>query len=108
MPILKTISIIMLACVSIAVSAQTKKIDSLKRKVDIAKENDEKLAAIVAYLQDYSNVAHDSLEKYALMSLELAEKSTDKRLKSLARLTQAQDYVQWGWTDSAHVVIDKE
>ncbi len=90
------------------VSAQTKKIDSLKRIVDAASGNDEQLAAILSYCEDYSNIALDSIEKYAYIALELAAKSKDERLKSLARLTLAQDYMQWGWTDSTHAVVDIE
>ena len=108
MRIRKTILAIMFACVCIAISAQTKKINYLKTKVDAAITNDEKLAAIVAYLEDYSNVAHDSLEEYAYIALELASKSNNEKLKTLAWLTLAQDYRQWGWTDSAHAVIDAE
>ena len=88
--------------------SQTKLIDGLNAKVDAAKTNDQKLAAIVAYCEDYSNISHDSLEKYAYVAIELAEKSTDERLKSLAWLTLAQDYMQWGWTDSTHAIVDKE
>lgn len=88
--------------------SQTQLINSLKAKVDAAKTNDQKLAAIVAYCEDYSNISHDSLEKYAYVAIELAEKSTDERLKSLAWLTLAQDYMQWGWTDSTHAIVDKE
>ncbi|MEO8116343.1 MAG: sensor histidine kinase [Bacteroidota bacterium] len=88
--------------------SQTKLIDSLKAKVDAAKTNDQKLAAIVAYCEDYSNIAQDSLEKYAYIGLDLAKKSTDERLKSLAWLTLAQDYLQWGWTDSTRAVVDNE
>jgi signal transduction histidine kinase len=94
--------------ISIALSAQTKKIDQLKTKVDAATTNDEKLAAIVAYCEDYSNIAQDSLEKYAYVALDLAASSNNERLKSLARLTLAQDYMQWGWTDSVHVVVENE
>ena len=101
-------SIISILFLCINVSAQTKKIDSLKRIVDVAKSNDEKLAAIVAYCEDYSNVSHDSLEKYANVAIELANKSHDEKLKTLARLTLAQDFMQWGWTDSVHAVIDNE
>ena len=104
----KSICAAIVLLISISISAQTKKIDSLKTKLDAATANDEKLAAIVAYCEDYSNVAHDSLEKYTYIALDLAAKSNNERLKSLAQLTLAQDYMQWGWTDSAHVVIDNE
>lgn len=89
-------------------TAQTKKIDSLKVIVDLSKENDAKLSAIVAYLEDYSNVNQDSLEKYAYIALDLAANSKNEKLKSLAQLTLAGDYVQWGWTDSALAAINRE
>ncbi|HEX5151003.1 MAG TPA: sensor histidine kinase [Parafilimonas sp.] len=108
MRILNGICVVVAVCINIAGASQTKKIDSLKQKVDAANANDKKLAAIIAYLEDYSNVALDSLEKYAYVALELAANSKDERLKSLALLTLAQDYMQWGWTDSAHAVADKE
>ena len=103
-----TFLILTMLCVHLNLSAQTKKIDSLKKIADAAQTNDEKLAAIVAYCEDYSNVQHDSLEKYAYVALELAAKSKNERLKNLAQLTLAQDYMQWGWTDSVHVVVDNE
>lgn len=93
---------------SIHAISQTKLINSLKLKVDAAKTNDEKLAAIVAYCEDWGNIAHDSLEKYAYIAIGLAQNTKDDRLKSLAWLTLAQDYMQWGWTDSTHAIVDKE
>ncbi|MGN6215124.1 tetratricopeptide repeat-containing sensor histidine kinase [Parafilimonas sp.] len=88
--------------------AQTKKINALKQKVDVATSNDEKLAAIIAYCEDYGNIAQDSLEKYAYIALDLAAASKNERLKTLAQLTLAQDYMQWGWTDSVHAVVAQE
>lgn len=88
--------------------AQTKKIDSLKQVVDASTQNDARLAAIIDYCEDYSNLIHDSLEKYTYEALALAEKSKDEKLKSLAQLTLAQDYMQWGWTDSVHAIVDSE
>lgn len=93
---------------SITAVAQTKKIDSLKSIVDKAQETDEKLAAIVAYCEDYSNINQDSLDKYAYVALELASKTKNEPLKSLTQLTLAQDYIQWGWTDSCLYVVSKE
>ena len=102
---------LLLVCISLCSSysfSQTKLINNLKAKVDAAKTDDQKLAAIVAYCEDYSNIAPDSLEKYAYIALDLATKSSDGRLKSLAWITLAQDYMQWGWTDSTHAVVDTE
>lgn len=93
---------------SVAAAAQTRKINELKKKVDNAITNDERLAAIVAYCEDYANISRDSLEKYAYVALELAASTKDEKLKSLAWLTLAQDYMQWGWTDSVHAVVAQE
>lgn len=101
-------TIVYLLFISLISTAQTKQINYLKTKVDAAKTGDEKLAAIVAYCEDYGNVQHDSLEKYANIAVALAAKSKDERLKTLAQLTLAQDYLQWGWMDSVHVVADNE
>src|SRR5436190_5147208 len=104
----KSISAILILFISLAANAQTKQISYLKTKVDAAKANDEKLAAIIAYCEDYANLYQDSLEKYTYVALELAAKSKDERLKTLARLTLAQDYMKWGWTDSVYIVVDEE
>jgi signal transduction histidine kinase len=105
---IRTILFTTITLISSAAFSQTKSISILKTKVDAAVTNDEKLAAIVASCEDYSNIAQDSLEKYAYIALELAEETKDEKLKSLAQLTLAQDYMQWGWTDSVHAVVDKE
>lgn len=102
----RILMLFLLLCSSIF--AQTKKIDSLKQIVDASTENDARLAAIIAYCEDYSNIKHDSLEKYTYEALDLAQKSKNEKLKSLAQLTLAQDYMQWGWTDSVHAVINNE
>lgn len=104
----KILIALLLIFVCISINAQTREISYLKKKVDAATNNDEKLAAIVSYCEDYSNLQHDSLEKYAYIALELATKTNNERLKNLAQLTLAQDYMQWGWTDSTHVIIDNE
>ncbi|MEP7319485.1 MAG: ATP-binding protein [Panacibacter sp.] len=88
--------------------AQTKKIDSLKKIVDATTGIDNKIKAITAYCEDYANIHHDSLERYAYIALDLAQQTKDERLKSLAALTLAQDYMNWGWADSVLEVVNKE
>ena len=67
----KYVSAVLILFISLTASAQTKQINYLKTKVDAANANDEKLAAIIAYCEDYSNLAQDSLEKYTYIALEL-------------------------------------
>ena len=74
---LRKIIIVFFLLIGATAFSQTKKINQLKIKVDAARSGDEKLAAIVAYCEDYSNIALDSLEKYAYIALDLAEKSKD-------------------------------
>jgi len=87
---------------------QTKKLDSLKQIVDAATGNDNKLAAIVAYCEDYPNMHRDSLERYTLIALDLAQQTKDEHLKNLAALTLAQDYMRWGWADSVLYTVNNE
>lgn len=88
--------------------AQTKKIDSLKKVVDAANGAEEKIAAIAAYCEDYPNMHRDSLERYSYVAVDLAQQTTDERLKSLAMLTLAQNHMHWGWTDSVLEVVNRE
>ncbi|MBS1730818.1 MAG: sensor histidine kinase [Bacteroidetes bacterium] len=87
---------------------QTTKLDSLRVAIDKARDGDEKLSAVIAYCEDYANINQDSLEKFAYVALDLASRSNDKRLKVLSQLTLAQDYMKWGWTDSARYVVEHE
>ncbi|MBG9374780.1 sensor histidine kinase [Panacibacter sp. DH6] len=104
----RLLPLLFLLLIYFTTTAQTKKIDSLKSIADKTTEPEAKLAAILAYCEDYSNLNQDSLDKYAYVALELAGRSKNDSYKSLAQLTLAQDYIQWGWTDSALYVIGKE
>lgn len=89
-------------------AAQTKKIDSLKKIVNVSVGVDNKIAAIVAYCEDYSNMHRDSLDRYAYMVVDLAEQTSNERLKSLATLTLAQNHMHWGWADSVLEIVNRE
>lgn len=88
--------------------AQTKRDDSLNRFIHTAETTEDKLRAIIAYTDEYFNINHDSLSKYAAEAIRLAASLDNGVLKSHAQLILASDYIQWGWTDSAFAVAETE
>lgn len=90
------------------IHAQTQKIDSLKKIVDATIGVDDKIIAIDGYCEDYANMERDSLDRYAYIAVGLASETKDERLKSLAKLILAQNYMHWGWTDSVLATVNEE
>lgn len=88
--------------------AQTKRGDSLNRYIHTATTAEDKLRAIIAYTDEYFNINHDSLSKYATEAIQLAATLENNVLKSHAQLILANDYIQWGWTDSAFAIAENE
>lgn len=88
--------------------AQTKRADSLNRLIHAAATPEKKLRAIIAYTDEYFNINHDSLSKYAATAIGLAATLDSRELKSQAQLILAYDYIQWGWTDSVFGVAEAE
>lgn len=88
--------------------AQTKKGDSLNRFIHSATTAEEKLRAIIAYTDEYYNISHDSLSKYAADAIQLAAALDNNLLKSQAQLILAYDYIQWGWMDSVFAITEAE
>ncbi|HNP23360.1 MAG TPA: sensor histidine kinase [Panacibacter sp.] len=88
--------------------AQTKKGDSLNRYIHSANTADDKLRAIIAYTDEYYNICHDSLSKYAAVAIQLAAPLNNNLLKSQAQLILAYDYIQWGWMDSVFAITEAE
>lgn len=90
------------------VQAQTKRGDSLNRFIHTATTTEDKLLAIISYTDEYYNINHDSLSKYASVAIQLAGILNNDVLKSHAQLILANDYIQWGWTDSAYAIAAAE
>ncbi|MBX2920774.1 MAG: hypothetical protein KF746_01180 [Chitinophagaceae bacterium] len=81
--------------------AQNKPIDSLQQRIYIAGNDIQKLEAIIELCAEYKSINRDTLDHYAFMARELASHTNDQRLKDLAELCVAYDYLRWGWRDSA-------
>lgn len=95
-----------LCLITLASHAQTRLADSLNKKIHQARSDKERLKAIIAYTDDYYNIAHDSLSKYAAEAKKLAAGTKDTQSKIEAAHVMACDYIQWGWTDSAYATAD--
>lgn len=101
--------LIFLLCIATAfASAQTALIDSLHKKVYTAKSSEQKLAALLALCEQYQSLKRDSLDIYAPEISVLAEKSNNKKYKSLAALVNSYWYQRWGWADSALAFLEPE
>ncbi len=87
---------------------QTTMVDSLQRLVYSAKTADEKLKALLNLFEQYHSINQDTLDVYGPVVKELADKSKDPKMKSLAALAYANWYYRWGWSDSSIVFIEPE
>lgn len=85
--------------------AQTSTIDSLLQTVYRASSDKEKLPAILALCEEYQSLNRDTLDHYSYKARELAEKYGAKKEKALAEIAVANDYLRWGWIDSALVTV---
>ena len=88
--------------------AQTAIIDSLHKKVYAAKNDKQKLEALIALCEQYQSLQRDSLDLYAPEVSTLAAKSNNKKYKSLAALVNSNWYQRWGWADSALAFLEPE
>jgi len=87
-------------------STQTKLVDSLLRLVYSAKGDQQKLEASLNLCNEYNSMARDTLDYYSFYARSLASQIKDKRLKDLAELAVAYDYMRWGWTDSVLFTVE--
>jgi signal transduction histidine kinase len=93
---------------STVVYGQTNRIDSLLKGVYAAKDDEQKLAALVNLCEEYQSLNRDSLDVYGPQIKDLLQKSSNQRNISLAWLAYANWYYRWGWSDSALVFIEPE
>lgn len=87
-------------------SAQTKLVAELEQAIYHARNADEQLKAMVALCQEYKSVHRDTLDHYSFLALSMAQTSTDKRLRKMASLAVAYDYLRWGWVDSVIAIVN--
>lgn len=95
----------LVCCITHTGLCQTNRVDSLLKKMYKANTDREKLEAALAVCEDYRVVSRDTLDYYAFYARSLAEKINNKKLKDLAELAVAADYLRWGWMDSVQVTI---
>ncbi|MFT3678724.1 MAG: histidine kinase [Ferruginibacter sp.] len=100
--------VLFLCIIASSVSAQTAIIDSLHKNVYAAKNDQQKLEALLALCEQYQSLQRDSLDLYAPEVAELAAKSNNKKYKSLAALVNSNWYQRWGWADSALAFLEPE
>ncbi len=100
--------VLILLAYNVPAPAQTQLIEALQEEVYDARNDEEKLGALLALCEEYQSIYRDSLDVYAPLIKELAEKSKNQRYKSLAELAYANWYYRWGWSDSSLVFIEPE
>jgi len=100
------ISVFLLA--TVVSFGQTRKIDSLKQRVNTAKTNKDKLYAILNLCNEYETLPKDTLWNYAIKAKAIAAAIKDTRAYSLAIVAQANAYIRWDNIDSAKALIEPE
>jgi signal transduction histidine kinase len=101
---------VLLLCVTIGITtnAQTSVIAALSNKVQQAKNEEEKLTAILALCEEHASMHKDSLYHYATLAKQLAANSKSQLNKSLASIAMINAWLRKNKTDSAIVLIEPE
>lgn len=86
--------------------AQTSTIDSLLQVVYRAAAEKEQLKAILNLCEEYQSLHRDTLDHYSYKAREMAAKLGGKKEVALAEIAVANDYLRWGWIDSALATIE--
>jgi signal transduction histidine kinase len=100
-----TFAIFYISVLSLSVSGQNEHIDSLKQLVYQAKEEQEKLTAILNLCDEFQSLNRDTFDLYTYQAKHLANKIGDERNIKLAAIVIANNYYRWGWMDSAIAII---
>jgi len=87
-------------------NTQTRLVDSLLQVVYSAKGDRQKLEAALTLCNEYKSMSRDTLDYYAFYAKSLAANIKDERLKYLAELAVAYDYLRWGWADSVLFTVE--
>ncbi len=96
---------ILIGC-AVMTAGQTKRVAELEQSIYHARNGDEQLRAMVALCYEYKSVHRDTLDHYCFLARAMAQTSTDKRLRKMANLVVAYDYLRWGWIDSVIATVD--
>lgn len=87
--------------------AQTAKIDSLKKLIHLAKNNDEKLDLLQKLCRQGKSMPGDSLKKYAELSLQLSLQQKDPTKIWEAKFIYVRSLIQRAKKDSALLLCDE-
>jgi len=90
------------------VNAQTRTIDSLRKKLWVSEKESYRLGILLSLCEEYQSLNRDTLYAYAIEARDLAAAQKNKKEVSLAALALANAYMQWGWVDSALASIEPE
>jgi len=85
--------------------SQTKLIDSLKQHIYAARNDKDRLKAILDLCEEHRSLDRDTLDYYAGVALRLAEKAGDRRSRDMAEFAMANAYNRWGASDSALILL---
>jgi signal transduction histidine kinase len=88
--------------------AQTNTIAALSIKVQQAKNNEERLQAILALCEEHDSMNKDSLYRYAAEARKLSANSKGTRSKSLASIAMINAWLRLNKTDSAMMLVEPE
>ncbi|MBL0304687.1 MAG: hypothetical protein IPQ25_01285 [Chitinophagaceae bacterium] len=90
------------------VNAQTRTIDSLRKKLWVSEKESYRLGILLSLCEEYQSLNRDTLYAYAIEARDLAATQKNKKQVSLTALALANAYMQWGWVDSALASIEPE
>ena len=86
--------------------SQTKHIDSLRNNVSLAKNNQQKLAAVFALCNEANSLNPDTLYKYCAIAKTIAIQSSNKNDVLLSDLYKAQFFLRKGQFEFAEDLVD--
>src|ERR1700755_2460153 len=86
-------------------NAQTNAIATLSGKVQQAKNDEEKLSAILALCEEHASMHKDSLYHYATLANQLAVNTNNQLNKSMASVAMINAWLRKNKTDSAIALI---
>nr|MBP8193683.1 hypothetical protein [Chitinophagales bacterium] len=105
MKVIKQILILFVCLISTTAFPQTRIVDSLVQKVNLAKTSDEKLQALLILCEQHQNIEKNSLLEYAILTQGLV-KQRSKENKGLAAIAYINALMRFDKTDTAKSIID--
>ena len=105
MKVIKQILILFVCLISTTAFPQTRIVDSLVQKVNLAKTSDEKLQALLILCEQHQNIEKNSLLEYAILTQGLVKQGS-KENKGLAAIAYINALMRFDKTDTAKSIID--